>query len=69
MLRRGHSGGGAKEGVLRTGCSGGGNNNNNNTGCLKKNARLRLEAYNSSLQAVVGTCRDIFGILRFSAFI
>ena len=39
------------------------------TGCLKKNARLRLEAYNSSLEAAVGACRDIFGFLRFSAFI
>ena len=39
------------------------------TGCLKKNARLRLEAYNSSLEAAIGTCRDIFRILRFSAFI
>ena len=40
-----------------------------NTGCLKKNARLRLEAYISSLEAAIGTCRDIFGFLRFSAFI
>ena len=35
----------------------------------QKNARLRLEAYNSSLEAAIGTCRDIFRILRFSAFI
>ena len=39
------------------------------TGCPKKNARLRLEAYNSSLGAANGTCRTIFGFLRFSAFI
>ena len=35
----------------------------------QKNARLRLEAYNSSFEATIGTCRDIFGFLRFSAFI
>ena len=39
------------------------------TGCLKKNAPLRLEAYNSSMEAAFGTCRDIFGFLRYSAFI
>ena len=31
--------------------------------------KIRLEAYNSSLEAVIGACRDIFGFLRFSAFI
>ena len=35
----------------------------------EKNARLRLETYNSSLEAAVGACRDIFGFPRFSAFI
>ena len=30
---------------------------------------LRLEAYNSGLEACIGTFRDIFGFLRFSAFI
>ena len=35
----------------------------------QKNARLRLEAYNFSLGAAMGTCRAIFGFLRFSAFI
>ena len=38
------------------------------TGCPKKNARLRLEAYNSSLGAAIGTWKTIFGFLRFSAF-
>ena len=40
----------------------------NLTGCLKKNACLRLEAYNSSLEAAIETCRDISGFLRFSVF-
>ena len=35
----------------------------------QKNAWLRLEAYNSSLEAADGACRDIFGCHRFSAFI
>ena len=39
------------------------------TGCPKKNARLRLEANNSSLEGVIGICKTIFGFLRFSAFI
>ena len=39
------------------------------TGCPKKNARLGLEANNSSLEAAIGTCRPIFEFLRFSAFI
>ena len=38
------------------------------TGCPKKNARLGLEANNSSLEAAIGTCRTIFGFLMFSAF-
>ena len=33
------------------------------TGCLKKKARLRLEAHNSSLEAAIGTCRDILDSL------
>ena len=36
---------------------------------LNKFVLLRLEAYNSGLEAGIGTCRDIFGFLRFSAFI
>ena len=35
----------------------------------QKNARLRLEANNSSLEAAIGTYKTIFGYLRFSAFI
>ena len=33
-------------------------NTADSTGCLKKNARLRLEAYNSSLEAAVGACNN-----------
>ena len=36
---------------------------------LNKFVLLRLEAYKSGLEAGIGTCRDIFGFLRFSAFI
>ena len=36
---------------------------------LDKFVLLRLKAYNSSLEAAIGTCRTIFGFLRFSAFI
>ena len=36
---------------------------------LNKMALLCLEAYISGLEAAIGTCRDIFGFLRFSAFI
>ena len=36
---------------------------------LNKFVLLCLEAYNSGLEAGIGTCRDIFGFLRFSAFI
>ena len=36
----------------------------NNTGCPKKNALLSLKAYNSGLEAAIGTSRDSFGILR-----
>ena len=32
-------------------------------------ALLCLEAYNSGLEAAIGTCRNIFGFLRFSAII
>ena len=39
------------------------------TGCPKKNALLSLKAYNSCLEATIGTSRDSFGILRLSAFI
>ena len=39
------------------------------TGCPKKNALLSLKAYNSGLEATIGTSRDSFGILRLSAFI
>ena len=35
----------------------------------QKNARLRLEANNSSLEGAIGTCKIIFRFLRFSAFI
>ena len=34
------------------------------TGCPKKNALLSLKAYNSGLEAAIGTSRDSFGILR-----
>ena len=43
--------------------------NQSHTGCPKKNAQLRLEAYNFSLGIAIGTCRTIFGLIRFSAFI
>ena len=36
---------------------------------LDKFVLLRLKAYNSSLEAAIGTCRTIFGFLRFSALI
>ena len=36
---------------------------------LNKMVLLCLEAYNSGLEACIGTCRDIVGFLRFSAFI
>ena len=39
------------------------------TGCPKKNARLRLETNNFSLEGAIGICKTIFGFLRFSAFI
>ena len=39
------------------------------TGCPKKNALLSLKAYNSGLEAAIGTSRDSFGILRLWAFI
>ena len=38
------------------------------TGCPKKNALLSFKAYNSGLEAAIGTSRDSFGILRLSAF-
>ena len=36
---------------------------------LNKMVLLCLEAYNSGLEAGIGTCRDIVGFLRISAFI
>ena len=39
------------------------------TGCPRKNARLSLKAYNSSLEVAIGTSRDSFEILKLTAFI